>query len=98
MQTATEPNNAFSTPGVVDPSSDQQPSNTNLQNPPLASLRAAEIITDDEDLPQVAPLQRESSSEGVSIAVPQSTYSLIVSFSKVEFSIFYINIESSIGI
>lgn len=73
MQTATEPNNAFSTPGVVDPSSDQQSSNTNLQNPPLASLRVGEIITDDEDLPQVAPLQRESSSEGVSIAMPYTT-------------------------
>jgi hypothetical protein len=73
MQTATEPNNAFSTPGVVDPCSDQQSSNTNLQNPPLASLRVGEIITDDEDLPQVAPLQRESSSEGVSIAMPYTT-------------------------
>ena len=73
MQTATEPNNAFSTPGMVDSSSNHQSSNTNLQNPPLASLRVGEIITDDEDLPQVAPLQRESSSEGVSIAVPHST-------------------------
>ena len=74
MQTATEQNNVFSTPGVVGPSSDQQPPNSNLQNPPVASLRAGEIITDDEDLPQVAPLQRESSSDGVSIAVLKPLY------------------------
>ena len=64
MQTATEPNNVFSAPSSLGHSSEHQSSSSNPQ-PPLASLRVGEIVTDDEDLPQVAPLQRESSSEGV---------------------------------
>ena len=32
----------------------------------MTSGRARESVTDDEDLPQETPLQRESSSEGVS--------------------------------
>ena len=69
MQTAAEPNNAFSTRNVVGPQSDQNSSNPNLQNPLQNTSRVGELITDDEDLPQVAPLHRESSSEGVSVAV-----------------------------
>ena len=64
MQTATEPNRTFSVPSSVGQSTEQQSSNT-FQSPPLASLRAGDITTDDEDIPRVNPLQRESSSEGV---------------------------------
>ena len=69
MQTAAEPNNAFSTRNAVGPPSDQNSSNPNLQNPLQNTSRVGELITDDEDLPQAAPLQRESSSEGVSVSV-----------------------------
>ena len=68
MQTATEPNNVFSVPSSVAQSSEQQSSNT-FQTPNLASSRVGEILTDDEDLPQVTPLQRESSSEGVCLCI-----------------------------
>ena len=69
MQTAAEPNNAFSIRTAVGPPSDQNSSNPNLQNPLQNTSRVGELITDDEDLPQAAPLQRESSSEGVSVSV-----------------------------
>ena len=39
MQTATEPNNVFSAPSSLGHSTDHQSSSSNLQHPPLASLR-----------------------------------------------------------
>ena len=64
MQTATEPNNAFSAPSSLGHSTDPQASSSNAQHSALASVTIGEI-TDDEELPPAAPLRRESSSEGV---------------------------------
>jgi hypothetical protein len=64
MQTGTEHNILFRPSSSQGPAADRQSSSPSFQNPQLVSQRAGEI-TDDDDLPQVSTLQRESSSEGV---------------------------------
>ena len=66
MQTGTEHNIVFRPSSSQGPAADRQSSSPSFQNPQLVSQRAGEI-TDDDDLPQVSTLQRESSSEGVRI-------------------------------
>ena len=66
MQTASESNVVFSNLPTVENLPQRNSSATSLQNQPMSSGRTVESVTDDEDLPQVNPLQRESSSEGVS--------------------------------
>ena len=66
MQTASESNAVFSNLPTVGNLPQRNSSATSLQNQPMSSGRTMESVTDDEDLPQVNPLQRESSSEGVS--------------------------------
>ena len=66
MQTGTEHNIVFRPSSSQGPTADRQSSSPSFQNPQLVSQRAGEI-TDDDDLPQVSTLQRESSSEGVRI-------------------------------
>ena len=63
MQTAADSSVVLSNVGNL---TQRNSSSTSIHNNPMTSGRARESVTDDEDLPQENPLQRESSSEGVS--------------------------------
>ena len=63
MQTESETNSVFTAPNLPVSSTDAQTSQ------PPSSLQVGELVTDDEDLHQVAPQQRRSSSQGVKIFV-----------------------------
>ena len=63
MQTAADSSVVLSNVGNL---TQRNSSSTSIHNNPMTSETARESVTDDEDLPQENPLQRESSSEGVS--------------------------------